>query len=52
LEHILRIVAEIAILELCRLWCARERDDVTDVLHASNKQNEALEAEAKACMWA
>ncbi len=39
-------------LELSSLWCAWEWDDVADVLHTGDKEDEALEAEAEASMWA
>ena len=37
-------------LELCGLGCTWERNDVADVLHAGNEEDETLEAEAEACV--
>jgi len=42
----------IYILELGRLWSSREGYDITDVLHAGDEKDEALEAESEACMRA
>ena len=39
-------------LELAILWSAREGDDIADVLHTRNKQDEALETETETCMRA
>lgn len=39
-------------LELCALRCTWERNDVANVLHTRYEQDEALEAEAKACVGA
>ena len=43
---------KIAILELCRLRSTGEWDDVADVLHACNEQDEALETKSESCVWA
>ena len=39
-------------LELCRLWCTRERNDVTDVLHSGHEQDETLETETESAVRA
>jgi len=39
-------------LELGVLGSAREGDDIADVLHARDEEDEALEAEAEACVGA
>ena len=39
-------------LEFSRLGCAGEGDDVANVLHTRYEQDEALEAETKACVGA
>ena len=39
-------------LELSVLRCAREWNDVTDVLHTSDEEDESLEAKSKTCVWA
>lgn len=37
-------------LELCVSWCSGEGNDVADVLHAGNEEDESFEAETKAGM--
>ena len=37
-------------LKLCVPWGSGERNNVADVLHASDEEDKALEAEAKASM--
>ena len=34
-------------LEICVLWCTWEGDDVTDVGHAGDEEDDALKAEAE-----
>ena len=34
-------------LELCRLWCSWERNDVADVLHTCHEEYKALKTEAE-----
>ena len=40
------------VLEVSTLGRTREGYDITDVLHARDEEDEALEAESEACMWA
>ena len=37
-------------LEFCILWCSWEGDDIADVLHSGDEEDEALETETEACM--
>lgn len=39
------------LLELCCLWSTWEWNDVTDVLHTSNKEDETFETKTEATMW-
>lgn len=39
-------------LELRSLWSTWERNDVTNVLHAGDEEDETLEAEAETCVRA
>lgn len=39
-------------LELCVLRCAWEGNDVANVLHACDEEDESLEAEAESSVWA
>ena len=39
-------------LELCVLGGTGEGDDIADVLHAGDEENEALETETETCMGA
>ena len=38
--------------ELCVVRGARERDDIADVLHACDEQDETFETQSEAGMWA
>ena len=43
---------ESVILELGTLGSTGERDDIADVLHTSDEENEPFEAQSEASMWA